>query len=83
MKTFIQTCWTDWAKGQINNIQSIKSYFHIVCDFLLGYNMLLQKKNNYMIEFSDLFFLELKNEDPTPCITIIMIMNNEKINQFE
>lgn len=82
VETFVRACWTDWAKGQTNNTQSVEGYLRTACDFLLGHNMLLRGENRRTVEFPDLFSLELKNEGPTPCIAMVMIMNNGKMNQF-
>jgi hypothetical protein len=63
----------------------MKSYFRTVVNFLFNYNILLRGKFRRKIKLFKLFklfLILLPNEYPIPYHIIILIINNEKINQF-
>jgi len=45
--------------------------------------MLMREENRHHLQLTDLFSLNLKNENLTSCTTYVCILNNEKINQTE
>jgi hypothetical protein len=51
-------------------------------EILFGHSMLLRGKSMRGGELPDLFTVEMKDEGPTPCWPILLIMNSGKTNQF-
>ena len=51
-------------------------------NFLLSYSILLCEEIHQSIKFADFFIISLINEGLTLCNSMILIINNRKINQF-
>lgn len=77
----VRCCWTKWASEKVVTSTSLESWLRTSADFLLGFSMLLRGESRRMAELPDLFSLSLKNEGPTPCIALVLIMNNGKTNK--
>jgi len=45
--------------------------------------MLMREENHHHLQLTDLFSLNLKNENLIFCTTHVCILNNEKMNQTE
>ena len=76
---FVEYCWTAWSG--FRQMVSVEPHLHTAVDFLMGHNMLLWGESHCKVELADLFTLELDNEGPTPCFSMMLIMSNGKTNQ--
>ncbi len=61
----------------------MKFTHHTTLDFLMSHMMLMREENCHHLQLTDLFSLNLKNENLTSCTTHVCILNNEKMNQTE
>lgn len=77
----VRVCWSPWSKGSYGTSQTVQAYLRTMVDFLFGHFMLLRGESRRMVKLADLFSLELRNEGPTICTALVMIMNNGKTNQ--
>jgi hypothetical protein len=59
---------------------SAESHPRTAVDFLLSHNPLLRSEMRLGAELPDFFTIQLPNEGPTPCHTMIIVMDNGKIN---
>lgn len=81
MINVVRRCWT-WGQGQKRvTASSIESALRTALDFLMGHMMLLRGENRRYLQLADLFPLPLKNEGPTPCIALICVLDNGKMNK--
>jgi Centromere DNA-binding protein complex CBF3 subunit, domain 2 len=78
----IRACWTEFSSQKHYTSTSVESWLHTAVDFLFSHNMLLRGESRRYAEFADLFTISLKNEGPTPCPAMILIMDNEKMNPY-
>ena len=69
----IRFCW----QGQK---QLAELFLHTAIDFLLVHNILLQSESRLAIELPDFFMIPLSNEGPMPYFSMIIIMDNSKMN---
>ena len=79
MINVVRSCWTWGSLGPA--ISSLASAHRTALDFLMGYMMLLRGENRRHVQLADLFPLVLKNEGPTRCTALIMILDNGKVNK--
>jgi hypothetical protein len=56
------------------------TYLHTVVDFLLARNVLLRSEFRLAAEFPDFFIISLPGEGPTPCFSMLTIIDNGKMN---
>jgi hypothetical protein len=68
-------CWQRQSRTQ-----SAKPYLRTTDDFLLAHNILLGSEFHLAAKFPDSFTIQLPNQGPTPCLPMIMIMDNGKTN---
>ncbi|KAL3258479.1 hypothetical protein ABHI18_006016 [Aspergillus niger] len=85
IEAFVRYCWDGWAQNLPENSQrrkpqSIESHLRTVVDFLFSHHMITRGQSRRSLQFADLFTIPLKNEGPTPCFPMIMIMDNGKTN---
>jgi hypothetical protein len=85
IEAFVQYCWEGWArdvpeKSQRRKPQGIESHLRTVVDFLFSHHTITRGQSRRTMQFADLFTIPLKNEGPTPCFPMIMIMDNGKTN---
>ena len=76
----VRKCWTAWRSKQ-QTANAVEPYHRTAVDFLFSHSMLMRGENLRFLEFPDLFVLPLKNEGPTPCNAMILILSNGKMNQ--
>src|SRR5467141_3674443 len=60
----------------------VESWLRTSVDILFGRSMLLRGASMRGAELPDLFTVEMKDEGPTPCWPMLLIMNSGKTNQF-
>lgn len=81
LQRFVRACWTSWSQGRGVSSPTVEAFLRTSCDFLIAHQMLLRGESRRTLEFPDLFSLELKNEGPTTCTAMVLIMHNGKTNQ--
>src|SRR5205085_8470414 len=60
----------------------VEQHLRTACDLLLDHTVLLRGHSNRACQLLNLFTLEFQNERVTPCWPVIMVMDQEKTNQF-
>lgn len=50
-------------------------------DFLMGHSIFARGEDKRKMQFADMFLLELENEGPTPCFSLVATMRQGKTNQ--
>ena len=81
IRKLVQAGWKGWESQPKANHASINSFLRTGLDFILAHNMILRGEVRRQIELADLFTLELQNEGPTPCMAVVLLMDNGKTNQ--
>lgn len=82
MLNVVRSCWTYTSPDQPRvPVSSLASAHRTALDFLMGHMMLLRGENRRHVQLADLFPLILKNEGPTRCTALIMILDNGKVNK--
>ena len=76
----IRFCWGGYRQRKQQSKQSTEPYLRTAVDFLLAHNMLLRSEARLQAELPDFFTVSLRDEGPTPCYPMIMIMDNGKTN---
>ncbi len=79
----VRSCWTHELSQKRATAQTVKFAHRTTLDFLMSHMMLMRGENRRHLQLTDLFSLNLKNENLTPCTTHVCILNNEKTNQTE
>lgn len=82
MVNIVRACWTKFSSQKHYSPASVEAWLRTAVDFLFSHNMLLRGESRRHIELADLFTIPLKNEGPTPCPVMILIMDNGKTNQY-
>jgi Centromere DNA-binding protein complex CBF3 subunit, domain 2/Transcriptional activator of glycolytic enzymes len=82
MVNIVRACWTEFSSQKHYTSTSVESWLRTAVDFLFSHNMLLRGESRRYAEFADLFTISLKNEGPTPCPAMILIMDNGKMNPY-
>ena len=82
MLNVVRSCWTWSCPDQHRaSVLSLASAHRTALDFLMGHMMLLRGENRRHVQLADLFPLTLKNEGPSRCTALIMILDNSKVNK--
>jgi Centromere DNA-binding protein complex CBF3 subunit, domain 2 len=78
----VRACWTTPLTQRSHSGASVEPWLRTAVDFLFSHNMLLRGESRRHAELADLFTISLKNEGPTPCPAMILIMSNGKMNPY-
>ena len=78
---FVRHCWTGFSSHHRVIPGTVESFLRTATDFLWSHHTLVRGETRRNAQLPDLFSLELKNEGPTPCTAMIMLMNNGKTNK--
>jgi Centromere DNA-binding protein complex CBF3 subunit, domain 2 len=82
MVNIVRACWTEFSSQKQSSPALIEAWLRTAVDFLFSHNILLRGESRRHAELADLFTISLKNEGPTPCPAMILIMDNGKMNPY-